>query len=146
MKPNFPVILIYNNALDLISGNENLKRGSLLGILNGNSNSIAFDNEGKVWELKLGSDKIKDNFITRFIANTIYNPKIDVIPKWNILREYELSELKSLLKKFVEKDEDIFTQFVEAEILKQYIFEAKTFEDVYRILLKKVFEFDEEIT
>ncbi len=143
MKPNFPVILIYNNALDLIPGDENLKQGSLLGILNGNSNSIAYDSEGKVWELKLDSDKIKDNIITRLLANTIYNPKINVIPKWSILREYELSELKSLLKNFVEKDDDIFTQFVEAEILNQYIFEAKTFEDIYRILLKKVFEFDE---
>lgn len=141
MKPNFPVILIYNRALDLIPDEENLTKTSLYGFLKDKSNSKAYDNQGKLWELKLHSEKFRDDFITRILANTIYNPKIKVTPKWNVSREYNLIELKSIIKKLIENDDDIFTQFIEAEILIRYVDDAKTFQEIYKILLN-VFEFE----
>ncbi len=144
MKPNFPIILNYNNFLDLIPKEDNLNRASLLGVLKGNLNSEAYDNEGNLWELKLHSEKVKNNFIIRLLAHRIYNPKLNVSPEWKMIGKYNLVELKSLIKKFVQKDEDIFTQFVDAKTLNNYIQKAETPKEVYQVLLKYVFEFDGE--
>ncbi|MDI9256868.1 hypothetical protein [Flavobacterium sedimenticola] len=144
MKPNFPIIIIYNDALDLIPAEENLYQASLLGVLNGNSNSKAYDNEGNIWELKLISEKVKDNFFTRLLANTVYNPKINVTPEWKLLEKYKLVELKSFIKKLIENDNDFYTQFVDEKILNEHIENAKSLKEVYEILLKNVFEFEAE--
>jgi hypothetical protein len=144
MIPNFPIIIFYNNALDLIPSEENLCRTSLLGMLEGNQDSKAYDNDGNVWELKLLSEKFKDNFTTRFLAHTIYNPQINVTPKWSTSGKYNLSELKNMIQNVIDNDDDIFTQFVEAKILNELIENANNFQEVYKIILQNVFEFKGE--
>lgn len=144
MKPKFPIISIYNHAIDLIPNENYLSKAKVLGVLNGNSNSIAFDSEEKKWKFELTSDKITDNFTTRFLANTIYNPTVNVIPQWKIISEFEINELKHELINCIEKDNGILTQFIVSEDIKNYINAADSFEAIHNILLKYVFEYNEE--
>lgn len=144
MNPKFPIISIYNNAVDLIPDETYLSKAKVLGVLKGNSNSIAFDSDGKKWKFELTSEKITDNFMTRFLANTFYNPTVDVIPKWKMISEFEIDEIKNELIKCIEKDDDILTQFVDAKKIKNLINEANSFETLYDILNRYVFEYNEE--
>ncbi|NNT73270.1 hypothetical protein HKT18_13705 [Flavobacterium sp. IMCC34852] len=144
MKPKFPIISIYNNAVDLIPNQTYLSKAKVLGVLKGNSNSIAFDSAGNKWSFKLTSDKISDNFITRFLANTFYNPTVDVIPEWKMIGEFEIDEIKSVLIKSIEKDEDVLTQFIDSEDIKNHVNKAHSFETIYNILNRYVFEYNEE--
>lgn len=144
MKPKFPILSIYNEAVDLIPNETSLSKAKVLGLLKGNTNSIAFDSAGKKWTFKLTSDKITDDFMTRFLANTFYNPTVDVIPEWKLLGEFEIDEIKSILIKHIEKDDAILTQFIDSKDIIDYINKATSFEAVYGILLKYVFEYNEE--
>lgn len=141
MKPKFPIILIYNNAVDIIPNETYLNRAKVLGVLKGNSNSTAFDSDGRKWKFKLTSEKINDNLITRFLANTFYNPTVDVIPEWKKINSFEIEEIKSKLITCIEKDDDILTQFIDSDEIKNYINKAETFDEIYNILVKFVFNY-----
>ena len=144
MKPKFPIISFYNNAVDLIPDESYLGQAKVLGILKGNKNSVEYDSDGKKWNLKLTSDKITDSFLTRLLAYTIYNPTVAVIPKWKLISEFELNEIKLELIKCVDDDDDILTQFIDSDQIKNHINTAESFEIIYNILLKYVFEYNDE--
>jgi hypothetical protein len=144
MKPNYPLISIYNNALELIPDSSILTKATVWAVLNDNTISVAFDGDGRMWTYELIAENVKDNFLTRLLANTVYNPSIEVQPRWTLKENYELSKLKSVLNGCIDKDDDILTQFVEAETIKQAIIDSKTFEDIYAVLNKYVFDVDEE--
>jgi hypothetical protein len=144
MKPNYPLISIYNNALELIPDSSILTKATVWAVLNDNTISVAFDGDGRMWTYELIAENVKDNFLTRLLANTVYNPSIEVQPRWTLKENYELSKLKSVLNGCIDKDDDILTQFVEAENIKQDNIDSKTFEDIYAVLNKYVFDVDEE--
>jgi hypothetical protein len=58
--------------------------------------------------------------------------------------KYELQELKMILFEYVDKDEDILTQFVRPDKLKQAINNSTLFNEIYNALKKFVFEVDLE--
>jgi len=144
MTPQFPIISVYNEGVEIISDDTYLTKTNVLGILNGAGNSRAFDSNGKKWNYHLVSDKVKDNFLTRLVANTVYNPFVDCHPKWTKSVDYKLEELKKALTKAINKDEDILTQFVDRETLKEHVNASTSFDEVYRVLMKYVFDVDEE--
>ena len=45
MKPKFPIISFYNNAVDLIPDESYLGQAKVLGILKGNKNSVEYFGE-----------------------------------------------------------------------------------------------------
>jgi hypothetical protein len=144
MKPKFPIISIYNDAVDLIPDETFLEKAKVLGILKGNLDSIVFDSNEKKWTYKLNADKVTDNFMTRFLANTFYNPTVNVIPEWKMIGVYEIDEIKKELIKCIEKDDDILTQFIGSEEIKNYINKVNSFDAIYNVLHKYVFEYNEE--
>ena len=84
------------------------------------------------------------DFLTRLLAYTIYNPTVAVIPKWKLISEFELNEIKLELIKCVDDDDDILTQFIDSDQIKNHINTAESFEIIYNILLKYVFEYNDE--
>lgn len=144
MDPKYPLISIYNDALELIPDSSILTKATVWAVLNGNTNSVAFDNNGRSWTYQLIAENVKDNFLTRLLANTVYNPSVEVQPRWIVKENYELSKLKSEINGCVDKDDDILTQFVEADTIKQAIIGSKTFEQIYDVLNQYVFDVDEE--
>lgn len=61
-----------------------------------------------------------------------------------MISEFEIDEIKSELIKCIEKDDDILTQFVDTKKIKNLINEANSFETLYDILNRYVFEYNEE--
>lgn len=143
-KPRFPIITIYNKSLDIIPTESHINKASIFGIFKGNLDSVAFDGDGKKWTYKLISDKVKDTFLTRFLANTFYNPVVDVTPIWTNTDIYKVQELKTTINELIDKDYDILTQFVESETLKQEINKSTSFNDISKVLNKYVFDVNEE--
>jgi hypothetical protein len=142
--PKFPIISIYNNSLNIISSEMELTHATVIGIIKGSVDSFAFDTDGNKWNYYLKSDRVKDNFRTRLLANTIYNPVVNVIPQWNKTGSYHINELKDVIKRQINQDDDILTQFVEPETLKQAIDNSNSFEEICKTLNKYVFNFELE--
>ena len=145
MKPTFPLIIFYDKVLDLIPQEENLRKASLSFFLQGTSKHLTFDASNKTWSYEIKSGNIKNNFLTKLLANTIYNPSISVTPQWNYEKNYELDELKKLIYVAIDNDDDILTQFVEADKLKQLLHVASSFKEIYDTIFNNVYEYDEKI-
>ncbi len=139
-KPVFPLIDIYDSYhVDLIPAEENLKKAPASDLLLNEDYSDLYDSEGHVWHYRLVSKSFKNTFWNRFLAYTFYNPKYKTIPVWERVREYHIEDLKDRLKECIDADDDIFTQYEEAEIIKREIDICFSFIDVVDVLNKYVF-------
>ncbi len=144
MKPKFPLISIYNKALDIIPSENNLMSATVYGVLKGTLDSVAFDKDGTKWKYGLIANKKIDSLLTKILAYTIYNPIIQVTPNWTESGKYSLEELKSSICTCIDRDDDILTQFVEPERLKKIINDSDSFMTIHKALSDYVFEVDEE--
>ena len=93
-----------------------------------------YDAQGLKWRaIQAESHKFNRGFWTKFLANTVYNPRITVSITWGEPKSYNFQELQDIYSKAVDKDDDILTQFVEANELKQRIASAKSFQELVEI-------------
>ena len=146
-KPNFPLISIYNKALEIIASENVLTNTSALEIIlrkNSDKESFVFDNNGSKWTYKLKTQNFKINFVSELLAFTFYNPAVKADISWIKLDDYNLSELKNVIFNCIEEDDDILTQFVNSKTLGEAINNSDSFEDVYESLRKYCFEFNED--
>jgi hypothetical protein len=72
--------------------------------------------------------------LSKLLAATIYNPRLTVRYEYRSLGPYELTELRRTLHAAVECDDDVLTQFHEADELKRRIDGAASFDDVAEVL------------
>jgi len=137
--------LIYNNeVLNLVPMKGHLSKATALGFIRQTEQKVAFDGNGKKWTYRLTSVKFRDSFVTRLLAHTFYNPVIDVEPEWTMQGNYGLQELQAVINQCVDKDDDIITQFVDADTIKAAVLKANSFDDLYDTLNKYVFEVNED--
>jgi hypothetical protein len=80
MTPMFPIITFYNNAVEIIPDETHLTKATVLGVLEGKNRSLAYDISGDKWNYELTSTQVKDTFVTRLLAKTLYNPFVKVQP------------------------------------------------------------------
>ena len=73
--------------------------------------------------------------LSKLLAATIHNPTFNVQYEYTSTGFYQLDELKQALRAAVEKDDDVLTQFHEAEELVSRIDAAKNFDDVVDVLV-----------
>ncbi|WP_117880490.1 hypothetical protein [Aureibaculum luteum] len=143
-KPEFPLISVYKKSgIDILQSESTWQKATVLAVLNGNKNSIAFDKNGQKWNYGFKSDKVNDTFITRFLAKTVYNPIVDIKIDYNLLEKYTQQELKEEIYQCVDSDDDILTQFVESDFLKKQISESNSFESILEKLDKYIFNVNE---
>ncbi len=136
--------MLDNHAVDVIPSKSYLTRSTVLGVLKGMDGIVTYDAQGQKWKCEITSEKAKNTFATRLLANTFYNPEVAVRYKWEKIGQYQLSELRDSLNVCIDEDDDLLTQFVEGEYLKEAINNCSTFEDVYQTLNKYVFDANEE--
>ena len=105
--------------------------------------TVLFDQDGNIWSYQQVSDKFKNNFLTKFLAKTFYNPLLDAKVMWTKIGTYQIKELHDKLKSCVDKDDDINTQFEEADVIKSSLDQATTFADILKVLDKYVFNVNE---
>ena len=70
----------------------------------------------------------------KFLALTIYNPSIVVQYDYRSVGQYEVDDLKQALADAIDRDDDILTQFHEADELKELLANAMTFDGVLKVL------------
>lgn len=147
--PELPLISIYKNAGIEIINKETIKyfdRTSAYSLIQDSSDAEMYSSEMEIWNLEQKTDKFKNTKWNRFLAKTIYNPSFDVTLFWKKIRPYELSELKAKIKNCIGKDNDILTQFVEANFLMHKVECSADFNKLVNNLNKYCIEVkDEEI-
>jgi len=72
--------------------------------------------------------------LSKLMAKTIHNPTFNVNYQYQSTGFYKIDELKQALRAAVEKDDDVLTQFHEAEELVARIDAAKNFDDLVDML------------
>jgi hypothetical protein len=121
-EPDYPLILIYSNeVLNVVPRQAHLSKATALGFIRQTDQKVAYDHNGNKWTYRLTSAQFKASFLTRLLAHTFYNPVIEVEPEWSAQGSYQLQELKAAISHCVDKDDDIITQFADADTIKTAI-------------------------
>jgi hypothetical protein len=130
--PEFPVIEIANRGS--VAGYKavaELCRHSLFGICHWKKfNARYFDAKGMVWSAHVVNAPYPVNIWTKILSQ-IYNPWFTIEFTWRGEGNYNFSELQEKLRKCVDMDDDIMTQFMEADDVKALIKEAQSFEELF---------------
>jgi hypothetical protein len=92
-----------------------------------------FDREGRKWQAKGVEAPFRKSWWRVLLAHTVYNPRISVRIVWSSPKAYQLDELKQAYLTAVNRDDDILTQFVEADELKRRIAGAQTFDALVEV-------------
>jgi hypothetical protein len=146
-NPGFPLICISkDNSMFIIQDEKSLSKVSTSALVDKTffKDNYSYDSNGIKWTYELVSDKFKDNFMTRLLAKTFYNPLLDARIIWTQINSYELQELKNKLKLCLDKDDDILTQFETSDIINLAISKANTYDKIMAVLNKYIFEVNEE--
>jgi hypothetical protein len=145
MPPQLPLIAISADFLELVDKDYPLNQATAYGLIKGANNVTQyFDKEGNVWRSEIIPKNFRSTFLTRLLAKTFYNPKLDVDRIWTRTRDYNLKELKECICFCIDKDDDILTQFVEADTLKARLRGCNNFKEIVEVLSKYVYNPDEE--
>ncbi len=146
-RPIFPLICISDGGgLDLIPDEKWLSRVSTLALIDPAyyNSFFCFDKDNQKWSYRQVADSFKNTWLTRVLAKTFYNPSHNARVIWELNGPYEINELKNQLNNCVDKDDDIITQFEEADIIKSAINTCSSFDEIIQVLNKYVFAVDEK--
>ena len=72
--------------------------------------------------------------LSRLLANTFYNARLTVRYEYVSRGPYDLPEVRQAVSDAIDKDDDILTQFHEADELKQRLALAQSFDEVVAVL------------
>ena len=92
-----------------------------------------YDAKGLTWKLD-GTEtpfQWRSRLLLRF--KMLFSPWVPVTYVWREPVEYSLDDLKAVYIKAVEMDDDILTQFVEADPLKKRIEQAQSFHELVEV-------------
>jgi hypothetical protein len=143
--PVFPLLAISpQNSLELLYDDSNLQRASALFLLQQKDSGYLYDAAGRKWTCAMSADSLKNTWLTRLLAHTVYNPLHKVTIKWIDHGSYNLYDLKEEINHCVDTDDDIITQFEEAEVIKAAIDRAISFDQLILALKKYVFDVNEK--
>jgi hypothetical protein len=141
-KPTFPVICIEKDKqVDIITHEKTLSRTVMPSLLDQSrfANEIFYDSGNTKWTHIRTSDKLENTFINRLLAQTIFFSRVfDSEITWTKIGTYELDELKEKINRCVEKDDDIITQFEEADVIKSAVNNSPSFDKLVSVLKKYV--------
>lgn len=146
-KATFPLICITKDkGLDFVPSESYFSKVATSALVEKRvfQDTFLFDKEGKVWSYRQVSDKFKNSFLTKFLAKTFYNPLLGAKVIWTNVGTYLIKELQDKLKSCIDKDDDIITQFDEADVIKSSLDQVTTFADILKVLDKNVFAVNEE--
>ncbi|GAB3827806.1 hypothetical protein GCM10028821_12140 [Hymenobacter jeollabukensis] len=89
---------------------------------------IFYDSEGILWSRQLLGVK-QPNWLAKLL-----NSKMQVASEWVRQAAYSLAELKQAVRDCINDDDDVLTQFVDADELIQRVDSAISFENIRAIL------------
>lgn len=146
-KPLFPLLEVYkDNYFVIIEDEEILKRCKASFLLSQHKyKGCCFDAEGNKWEYERQSKSYRSTVLKTILSNLgLFNPWIVTIPVFTQKGTYGIDALKQILKKCVDADDDVITQFAEADIINRAIEKASDFNEILAVFEKYIFNPDEE--
>ena len=72
--------------------------------------------------------------LARVLAYTVYNPRLETTVTYAPPRAYALQDLKAALRRAVDKDDDVLTQFCEPDELRRQIDAASTYAELVNVV------------
>jgi len=91
---------------------------------------VGYDSAGGQWRVAPSSFPYKDEWWTRLLANTIYNPRFEAELHWEASGMYSFEELQASICCLVDGDDDVLTQFIEGDRIKAAVRACKTFDEL----------------
>ena len=94
-----------------------------------------YHRNGYKYEVEKATPEEELPALSKILAATIHNPSVNVQYEYTSSGFYQLDELKQALHDAVCKDDDVLTQFHEADELCALIAKANTFDDLVEMLV-----------
>ena len=95
-----------------------------------------FHRDGHIYEIETAEPLARISLLSRFLANTIYNPSIRFSYRYRQLQKYDLAELKRAVQSALAHDDDVLTQFASKEELLSLLGRAESFDAVAYLIRK----------
>jgi hypothetical protein len=135
----FPLLLIASDGwIGYFKNNEELGDWNYLAINKYNHiKPIIMDADDLVWKINRILPNKPPSFIDKLLAYTFYNPLIPVTFELDPVAENPLTVVKEAVKQAIDADDDILTQWVEADKLQGAVKKASSFKSLVAILKKK---------
>jgi hypothetical protein len=147
MEPGFPLILLQQNSKDaycyMVEEPQDLAYCTLSGY-------YALQQEPELFFDARGVKYQRELLLTRKfgkwqkLLSYVYWGRIPVETTWHRLGSYSLAELKSKIDVCIQADDDILTQFIEADHLRRLLREARHFADIYMVLCGAIYNIDDD--
>jgi hypothetical protein len=93
-----------------------------------------FHRDGGRYEVVLAQPARALPPLSKLLAATIYNPRFAVRYEYRRVGPYDLGVLRGALLRAIDKDDDILTQFHDADDLTRRLAHATSFDDVAEVL------------
>ena len=139
MEMKYPIIIIsgmYIKGYD--KSTSKINKSNLYAYTKGFYHNLKiYDSIGNEWSVGEVISKYPINIWTKLLANTFYNPKMEVDLKWKEPKQFMYSDLQDTITKIIEKDDDIYTQYINHDKLIKLISESKSFKELFENLKNK---------
>lgn len=127
--------VIPGDSMELWSSHDSRIDANLYGYTKGNLHKIElYDGAGRHWSVDQAIPDRHVGPIARFLAPICWNPRIKVALTFRKPRNCDLAKLKAKINRIVDLDDDVVTQFVEPETLKNEIGQAENVGDLIDVL------------
>jgi hypothetical protein len=93
-----------------------------------------YHRNGYVYEVESAKSEEPLAPMSKLLSATIYNPTFSVQYAYRSTGFYTLDDLKAALTAAIDKDDDVLTQFHEAEELRDMVAKATSFDDLVEVL------------
>jgi hypothetical protein len=93
-----------------------------------------YDGGGRLWRVDSIELPHGDAAWRRLLARTVWNPRTIARVTYGEPASYELAALKEALRRALAADDDVLTQFHEADEIDSWLEHAATFEEVVEVL------------
>ena len=100
------------------------------------NNLTIFSDDGTKLRVEPDGELPRFSIWDRILAATIRMRVWEIRLKYHTIGKYELSELKTVIRRMVQEDTDILTQFMGRETILEELDAAATFEEVGRLARK----------
>lgn len=144
MTPTFPIISIYRErGLEILNTHDPLDQITLNGIVKFDINDcLYYDQLGIVWTSEIVSSNKKITSLSKFLAKSLYNPLVVIKRSWIQNGNYNLQDLVKKINYCIDNDDDVLTQFVDADDLKSKVNMCRDFDSLVKTLTDLIFKPD----
>ena len=94
-----------------------------------------YHRNGYVYEVETAKPEEELPPLSKVLAATLHNPTIKVLYEYRSNGFYQLIDLKKAIDQAIDADDDVLTQFHEAEELHAMVAKANSFDDVVEVLV-----------